>query len=345
VDKYGLVGAAWSNAFANWVLLVFLTAFALADHVYNKRFSVDPRPSTWPSPFSVDICCGLWPLLQLGLPSAFSLLIEWGSFEMNAAIVGNLGIEALAVHAVFVQYSAIFYALPNGLAQSAATLSSNALGAGRHALARRLVPLSYAACLVCGLFQASIMLSQRETMGRLFSSDDGVVRRAGDMAGVFAVYEMADVFKCAGMIYLRETGRPKLTFFAVAVAVAGSLPLAYWVGLHTPWGLPGIWLSMSSAWYLCGTVYLCVLALFTDWEDEARKALERGQGGDDGVVGKIGDVSPVLDEEGAPAVGLEMVISDTAKQQQESAPTMKSGGGQRQAKYSRLTQLVEDDLI
>jgi len=31
------------------------------------------------------------PLLRLGLPSAASLFIEWGSYEFNAAISGHIG--------------------------------------------------------------------------------------------------------------------------------------------------------------------------------------------------------------------------------------------------------------
>ena len=51
---------------------------------------------TWPSPFTLEVLRGWAPLLRLGAPSAASLLIEWGGFELNAIMAGHLGIEQLA---------------------------------------------------------------------------------------------------------------------------------------------------------------------------------------------------------------------------------------------------------
>ena len=56
---------------------------------------------TWP-PLSVEVLQGWRPLLQLGVPSAISLLIEWGGFELNAILAGHLGIDSIATHSVFV---------------------------------------------------------------------------------------------------------------------------------------------------------------------------------------------------------------------------------------------------
>ena len=136
---------------------------------------------------------------------------------------------------------------------------------------------------------------------------------------------------------MRETGRPKLTFFAVAVAVAVSLPLAFWFGLHTAWGLPGVWLAMSSAWYLCGTVFLIVLCRFTNWDEEARKAMERGQGCGNGSLNDVTGKTPALDEE-QPKVGLEMAPIDNLLNNVQQSPS-----GKRQAKYSMLAQNADED--
>ena len=57
-----------------------------------------------PSPFSYEVFAGWGELLKLGIPSAISLFIEWGGFEVNAAMVGRMGVEQLATHSVFAQY-------------------------------------------------------------------------------------------------------------------------------------------------------------------------------------------------------------------------------------------------
>jgi MATE family multidrug resistance protein len=229
---------------------------------------------TWPSPFSRDVLQGWGQLLELGSPSAASLLIEWGGFELNATIAGHLGIEQLATHSVFAQYSALFYALPNGVAQAAATLGSNALGAGDAATAQQLVPLAYACCMVCGILQGGLALSNRSRMGALFSNDPHVIRMTSEAAPIFCVvYEIADVWKCAGMLYLRETGRPVVCAQAAAGSVLlFALPLSFCLAMLWGYGLGGVWLGSAAGWYLCGAMFVVVL-WNTDWEKEARKAV------------------------------------------------------------------------
>ena len=228
--------------------------------------------------------------MKLGLPCALSLLVEWGSFELNAAIVGQISIDALATHSVYAQYSAVFYCLPTGFAQAAATLASNALGAGRPHVARRLAPLSYGCTLACGLLQGGVALFLRRSMGALFSSDSAVIALVDYYAPILCiVYEMSDVWKCAGMILLRGTGRPNITLWTVAVScLLLGLPLSFGLGLGSRhlgflsslglgpdgMGLWGVWLGMSLGWYASGTVFAAVVWR-TDWSVEARKAAER----------------------------------------------------------------------
>jgi len=330
VEEYGVVGAGYANAIANWTLFVLLSALIALQRLYystcgpnasaSKRLkkslsdynifdnddygngggascsndgeslgggrgsngatisaAADPGEvllMTWPSPFTYEIFAGWGQLLKLGIPSAISLFIEWGGFEVNATMAGRLGVEQLATHSVFAQYSALFYALPNGVAQAAATLGSNALGGGDASTAKRLVPLAYIMCIVCGVLQGGILLCNRSRMGRLFSLDADVVSMTSKLAPIFCIgYEISDVWKCAGMLYLRETGRPTICAQAGAGSmIAFALPLAYCLAMLWGFGLSGIWIGMSAGWYLCGGIFAFVLWK-TDWDAEAKKAV------------------------------------------------------------------------
>ena len=212
----------------------------------------------------------------MGLPSAASLFVEWGTFELNAALAGRIGIEALAAHSVFAQYSALWYSLPVGFAQAAATLGSNALGAGAPDTARRLVPRAYVACTLCGLLQGGAALALRGRIGAVFSTDAAVVALVDELCPVLVLYEMCDVVKCAGMVYLRETGRPGVCAKTVAISSLGvGLPLSWWLGLGQPGlGLRGVWFGMCLSWLFCTCVFVVVLVR-TDWEEESRKAVAR----------------------------------------------------------------------
>ena len=231
-------------------------------------------PSTWPTPFTCEVLRDWGPLLRLGMPSALSLLIEWGTFELNAAIAGSISIEALAVHSVFAQFSAIWYALPNAFAQATATLGSNALGAERPFVLTRLVFLAYICCISSGLLQGGIALAQRSSFGGLFSRDPAVVEECARIAPILCIsYELGDVFKCAGMVFLRETGRPGYCLACVACSsLLIGLPLSYWMGLHTKLGLWGVWLGMSVSWYVCGCAFVLLLCR-TNWTAESQRAV------------------------------------------------------------------------
>ncbi len=103
---------------------------------------------SWPSPFTLDLFRGWWEFFRLGAPSAVSLLFEWGSYEVNAALAGLRPTQLpdgtadptqLTTHAVLMQTAALWYMVPMGIALSASTLVGNALGSGDAQEARELV--------------------------------------------------------------------------------------------------------------------------------------------------------------------------------------------------------------
>jgi Na+-driven multidrug efflux pump len=73
--------------------------------------------NTWHSPFTWRLFKGWWEFFKLGLPAAVSLLIEWGSFEVNAFFI-SLSIKnssttntstPIAVHALLVNTAGMFF--------------------------------------------------------------------------------------------------------------------------------------------------------------------------------------------------------------------------------------------
>ena len=72
---------------------------------------LDDWPPLQPSgPYSVF--SGWVPILQLGVPGAMSLCVEWGSFELVAGIAGQLGPLPLSVHGVLMNTASTFICSP-----------------------------------------------------------------------------------------------------------------------------------------------------------------------------------------------------------------------------------------
>jgi Na+-driven multidrug efflux pump len=56
-----------------------------------------------------------------------SLMIEWGSFEVNAAIAARLGQIPLAAHAIICNSVSVWYSFPLGVANASSALVGSIL--------------------------------------------------------------------------------------------------------------------------------------------------------------------------------------------------------------------------
>jgi len=50
-----------------------------------------------------------WQFLRLGIPGFLMIAFEWWTFEIGALIVGSIGETQLAINAVLIQYTTLFY--------------------------------------------------------------------------------------------------------------------------------------------------------------------------------------------------------------------------------------------
>lgn len=63
----------------------------------------------------------------MGIATALSLVIEWGSFEVNAAIASRLGEVPLAAHAIMCNSASVWYSFPLGVASASTALVGSIL--------------------------------------------------------------------------------------------------------------------------------------------------------------------------------------------------------------------------
>ena len=76
-----------------------------------------PLNETWPS-LSYNIFTNWGTFLSLGFPSAISLFLEWGSFELMASVSGRLGDVELATHGVYMTTCGLIYMIPQSIADA-----------------------------------------------------------------------------------------------------------------------------------------------------------------------------------------------------------------------------------
>jgi len=192
---------------------------------------------------------------------------------------GNLGTVPLATHSILAITAGIWYVFPNGFAQATATLIGQSLGAGIEEDAVKYSKLGYAIDLFYASFWGAISLSYKDKWGYLFTNDIDVITLTAQMIPILWAYNVFDTLKCIGIGEIRGIGRPLIT---VGGNFISTIIVGYPVGLLLAFkfhmGLQGVWIGMTLAWAVAGTIYL-IYILRISWKHEIAVAAERNEKG------------------------------------------------------------------
>ena len=214
--------------------------------------------------------------LELGMPGAFSLFLEWGSYELMAMISGRLGTVALATHGVYMMTCSIIYMVPLAISDATAVIAGNYLGNGDSKEARSVISLGLWYDMTIGLLAAVLLLFVlRPYWGGFYTSDKEVQREVYEKMPIMFVYITVDSMKCITLNVLRSTGRPHITMMGnIVCCVCIMLPLGWYLAITLHFGLFGVWGAMSVGWSVATLVYAVIL-YHTDWEVQAKEAARR----------------------------------------------------------------------
>jgi len=253
-----------------------ILAIGLTTTTAKVLIVTDDPEDNWP-PVSMAIFKDWLPFLRLGFPSAVSLFIEWGSYEVTSIFAGRLGTVSLAAHGIFSVVATFMYRTPVSVAMSSATLTGNLLGEGKPDDAWHMVSLGLWTDLIIGMVQGVLIIVLGSYWGHVFTTDADVLAMLHSCLPVFALFIMADNTMCASATLLRNTGNPSTTVWANGTAcIIFMLPLGFVLSEYTGLGLNGPWLSMAITWGTLASVYTFVLYTM-NWQQQADEAQERSR--------------------------------------------------------------------
>jgi len=226
----------------------------------------------WPT-ISRSILQDWKPFLDLGIPGAFSLFFEWGSFETVAGIAGQLGPIGLATHGIFMSTAALFYQFPAAISQATAILAGNYLGNNDAVGCKFIVRLGLWVDFCWGVLAGSILVFfMRPHWASLYTNVKEVQDMIYTTLPILWLYMTVDSTKCITLNILRSTGRPGITVVGNVVAcLCVMLPGGYWLALKLRYGLIGLWFAMSIAWFVATCAYFYIV-VSTDWQLQADEA-------------------------------------------------------------------------
>ncbi len=151
----------------------------------------------------------------------------------------------------------------------------NALGAGDIHRAEVASNLTMACAATMCIFNMMIILSFRNVLPWLFTTDLDIVQQAEQLLLISAIYQCPDAINACAQGIFRGSGRQALSakFNFVAFYIIG-LPLGYILGIQLGFGAVGLWLGMTVGLF-CVAIAGAIVILRSDWEQLAAEAALR----------------------------------------------------------------------
>ena len=250
----GLRGAGVASLVVNWVMFLALLSFVLKDRQF-RRYRLLVR--LWRIEWSV-----MGEIVRIGSPIAVTEITEMGMYFVTTLMMGLIGVEALAAHAVTAQCYAIVFMIPVGLAQAGAVRVGRAVGARDSAgLARSGWTATALAGLLVLLPAVVFWLAGRFVAGLILDPADPANTEALDLAvlllSVAAFFMISDAVQIAArgaLQGLKDTAMPMV--IALSTSWGLGIPTAVALGFFLGFGGPGIWAGMAVA--MTGAAWLLI---------------------------------------------------------------------------------------
>lgn len=207
-----------------------------------------------------------WPrfagLLGLGLPIAGLMLFEVTIFNAAAFLMGLIGADSLAAHAIAIQIASLTFMIPLGLGQAATIRVGRAFGAGDRLGIARAGWVAYA--LGVGFMAAMalvMLLFPRVLIGAFIDLDApenaGVVRIAVGFLAFAALFQIVDGAQAVSSGMLRGLNDTKVPMLFAALGYWGvGMPLGALLAFHFELGGNGIWIGLFSGLAAVATLLL-----------------------------------------------------------------------------------------
>lgn len=243
LPRLELRGAALATGFVNLFMFLALLAYALT-HRRLKRFHILLRflKPDWPR---------FREILRVGLPIGLTVAAEVGLFSVAAILMGRLGTNEVAAHAVALQLASTAFMVPLGLGMAATVRVGLAYGRGDAEGVR----LAGWAAIAMGTgfmaLTAALFLALPYALVTIFldSTDPAnatALLLAATYLGVAGIFQLADgaqVVAAHSLRGLSDTRTPML------LAIFGywfiGLPTAYVLGFVFNLRGTGVWLGLA----------------------------------------------------------------------------------------------------
>ncbi len=249
----GAQGSGMATAIIVWAeLLGFLLYMRRARAYRGLTLFARPEPPDWAQ---------LAALLRLGLPMAFSLLMESSLFVAAALAIGRLGADVVASHQIALNVAALTFMLPLGLAMAITVRVGFAVGR------RDARGVRYAGCagialtLLTQSVSTTLMLGFPHAIAALYTGNARVIALAAQLLVLAGIFQFSDGIQAASAGALRglKDTRAPMLITAFAYWVVG-FPLGLYLGFAHGLGARGVWMGLIAGLSVAAVLLLARFA-------------------------------------------------------------------------------------
>jgi MATE family multidrug resistance protein len=193
---------------------------------------------------------GARDILRIGLPISLMIVAEAGLFVASALLMAHFGDAVIAAYQVAINFAAMLFMIPMGVAMATTVRVGHAAGAGDHPAVRFRGIVGMGLALANALSNAAIMVLFGSAIAGFYTADAAIAGRASGFLLIAAGFQIFDGLQAAANGALRGIKDTRLPMLVTLVAywVVG-MPVALWLAFRAGGGgigPDGLWWGMTA---------------------------------------------------------------------------------------------------
>jgi len=272
--QMGVVGVGLSSVFSRccasiafWILLDYRTHLRLRvlDYV-NIDWSKVGR------------------VLRIGLPAAGENMTYWLAFMLMTSFVGRMGGDSVAIqsYTMQIQWFVILFSVSIGLGTE--IIIGHLVGAGKFEEAYQELLRSLRLGFIISISVILVVAAFAPLILGVFTTNAVIIAGGTVLLRISILLEPGRIFNIIVINSLRATGDVGFPISMAILSMWGVwVPLAWLLGVHLGWGLPGLWMAMTVDEWLRGVL------MYRRWK--SRAWLKHAQRSRDQVTGSLAPVA------------------------------------------------------
>lgn len=245
----GTVGCGYATSIVIWLQLLLLFLY-IHKHRHYQPFALMSylESPSWPK---------IWSLLKVGLPIAVAIFVEGSLFVGAALLIGRLGPIPAAAHLIAINFSALMFMIPIGLASAISIRVGNAIGRGELDSARYTGIIGVVIVLGFQTVSATCMFLFPELIVSIYTDDLVVAPLAVSLLFYAAIFQYPDGLQMVAAGALRgykDTRKPML-YMVISFWIVG-MTLGYNLTFNRGMGPAGMWIGMIAGLTIASALML-----------------------------------------------------------------------------------------